>query len=34
MKECNKIKIASSEKKVKTKVKKVWKKTILIDLVK
>lgn len=34
IKECNKIKIASSEKKVKTKVKKVWKKTILVDLVK
>ena len=32
IKECPKIKIASSEKKVKSKAKKVWKKTILVDL--
>jgi hypothetical protein len=32
VKECHKIKIASSEKKVKPKVKKVWKKTIIVDI--
>jgi len=32
IKECPKIKIASTEKKVKSKVKKIWKKTMLIEL--
>lgn len=32
LKECPKIKIASTEKKVKSKVKKIWKKTMLIEL--
>ena len=32
VKECHKIKIASSEKKPKPKVKKVWKKTIIVDI--